>query len=319
MSTTFEIIVHSLRLEAEDVLGIELRPQEGRFLPKFDAGAHIDLHLPNGLLRSYSLINAPGETHRYVIAVLRDKASRGGSVFIHEQLRVGTTLTVSAPRNNFRLNENATHTVLVAGGIGVTPLLCMARRLRQLGKSLELLYFSRARKSAAFFNELQALGVPVHWHFDDEIGGPPDLTSLLTSRLSPAGTHLYACGPTAMLDNVVAVCERLGHTEVHLERFGGISRTCSGFVSKSYTVELKRSGREIEVTSEKSLLQTLLEAGIDIDYSCQEGICGACETTVLSGEPDHRDNVLSARDKAANRVMMVCVSGCRSERLTLDL
>jgi tetrachlorobenzoquinone reductase len=189
MSDTLNAFVHTLRFEAEDIIGIELRPVDGSEFPSFEAGSHIDLHLPNGLVRSYSLLNAPGERGRYVIGVLKDRASRGGSRCVHDQLRVGMKLPISAPRNNFKLHEDAGRTVLVAGGIGVTPILCMGRRLQQLGRPFEVLYFARSRKSAAFIPELEALGAPVLWHFDDEQGGPPDLKALLAARPAQAETH----------------------------------------------------------------------------------------------------------------------------------
>ena len=319
MSQTLQAFVHTLRFEADDIVGIELRPVDGVAFPAFTAGAHIDLHLPNGLVRSYSLLNTPGETHRYVVAVLKDKASRGGSRCVHQDLRVGMTLPISAPRNNFQLHEDAGHSVLVAGGIGVTPILGMARRLKALGKPFELLYFARSRASAAFIAELEALGVPAYWHFDDERGAPPDLKALLGRRPVEAGTHYYACGPAVMLDAFEAVCAELGHTNAHIERFSAVEVAASSDAQAVYTVDLQRSGKTFTITPEKSLLNTLLDAGIDVPFSCSEGICGTCETKVVSGIPDHRDSVLSAKEKATNKSMMVCVSGCKSSALVLDL
>lgn len=319
MSPTQKCFVHTLRYEAEDIISIELRPVATAELAPFSAGSHIDLHLPNGMLRSYSLLNAPGETRRYLIGVLKDRASRGGSRSVHEQLRVGMKLDISAPRNNFPLQEEAAHTVLVAGGIGVTPILCMGRRLQQLGRSFELLYFARSRQSAAFQQEIAALGVPVHWHFDAEAGGPPDLRALLAARGNRAGTHYYACGPAVMLDGFIQTCAALGYDNAHIERFSAVEVAASAEAQQSYTVELKRSGRVITVTSAKSLLHTLLDAKIAVDHSCEEGICGSCETRVLDGLPDHRDSVLSPQEHAENKSMMVCVSGCKSTRLVLDL
>ena len=319
MSQTQQAFVHTLRFEAEDILGIELRPVGAGTFEPFAAGAHIDLHLPNGLVRSYSLLNAPGETHRYVLGVLKDKASRGGSRCVHEQLRIGLKLAISEPRNNFPLHEDAAHSVLVAGGIGVTPLLSMGRRLQQLGKSFEILYFARSRQSAAFVAEIEALGAPVHWHFDAEKGGPPDLKTLLGARGTQGNTHFYACGPAVMLDNFVATCEALGHHNAHIERFTALEVAASVDAKTSYTVELRRSGKTIEITPDRSLLHTLLAHNLDVDHSCEEGICGACETRVLEGEPDHRDSVLSAAEHASNKMIMVCVSGCKSARLVLDL
>ena len=318
-ANTLQAWVHTLRYEADDIISVDLRPAPGVEFPAFEAGSHIDLHLPNGMVRSYSLSNHCQERHRYVVGVLKDRASRGGSKCVHEQLRVGMRITISAPRNNFPLHEDAGHTVLVAGGIGVTPILCMGRRLQQLGKSFEVLYFARSRQSAAMLAEIEALGVPVHWHFDVEKGGPPDLKALLGSRGAVANTHFYACGPSVMLDNFVATCEALGHANAHIERFAAVEVAASADAKQSYTVELKRSGKVIEITPDRSLLHTLLAHKIDVDHSCEEGICGACETRVLEGEPDHRDSVLSASEHASNKMMMVCVSGCKSQRLVLDL
>jgi ferredoxin-NADP reductase len=254
-----------------------------------------------------------------VIGVLKDRASRGGSRCVHDQLRVGMKLPISAPRNNFKLHEDAGRTVLVAGGIGVTPILCMGRRLQQLGRPFEVLYFARSRKSAAFIPELEALGAPVLWHFDDEQGGPPDLKALLAARPAQAETHYYACGPAVMLDNFEKSCAELGYANAHIERFTAVEVAAATDARQSYTVELRRSGKVIPVTPELSLLAALRAAGVDPGTSCEEGICGSCETRVLEGTPDHRDSVLSPAERAANKVMMVCVSGCRSERLVLDL
>lgn len=318
MSHTLQAFIHTVRYEAQDIISIEFRPAEGVVFPPFTAGSHIDLHLPNGMSRSYSLSNSPEDSGRYVVGVLKDKASRGGSRAVHELLRVGMTLTISAPRNNFPLHEEATHSVLVAGGIGITPVLSMARRLTQLGKSCELVYLARSRKSAAFVEDIQALGLPVHWHFDDEQGGPPDLKALLGARAG-AGRHYYACGPSVMLDNFVATCEGLGYADAHIERFAAVEHKPADDARKTFTVELKRSGRVIEITPDQSILHSLLAAGVDVDHSCEEGVCGACETKVVDGVPDHRDSVLSAAEHASNKMMMVCVSGCKSERLVLDL
>ncbi|WP_336692778.1 PDR/VanB family oxidoreductase [Delftia acidovorans] len=319
MSTHLQAFVHTLRFEAQDTISVDLRPVAGGEFPAFTPGSHIDLHLPNGLVRSYSLSNPSEERHRYVVGVLRDRASRGGSRCVHESLRVGMPITISEPRNHFALHEDAAHTVLVAGGIGITPLLCMARRLKGQGRSFEMLYFARERKGAAFLEELQALGMPLHLHFDSEAGGPPDLHALLAQRQPDAGTHHYACGPTPMLDAFEKLCAELGHANAHIERFTPVEVKAADDARSNYTVELKRSGRFIEITPEKSLLDTLLDAGIKMDYSCCEGVCGSCETRVLEGVPDHRDSVLSPKEKASNKVMMVCVSGCKSERLVLDI
>ncbi len=319
MSTNLSAFVHTLRYEAEDVVSVELHPVTGTEFPPFTAGSHINLHLPNGMERSYSLCNPCEERNRYVVGVLRDRASRGGSRCVHEQLRVGMHLPISAPGNNFPLHEDAGHTVLIAGGIGVTPMLCMARHLKTTGHSFEVMYFARSRQSAAFVGDLETLGMPLLLHFDDEKGGPPDLRALLSSRPPKAQTHYYACGPTVMLDAFEKFCEELGYENAHIERFTAVEVAASPDAHASYTVELRRSGRAITVTPGKSLLDTLLAAGVEVDHSCCEGVCGTCETRVLAGEPDHRDSVLSAKQRASNKVMMVCVSGCKSNSLVLDL
>jgi ferredoxin-NADP reductase len=311
--------VHQMRHEAEGVLSVELRPADGCDFPSFDAGAHIDLHLANGLIRNYSLVNPAGDAGRYVIGVLRDKASRGGSRYVHDTLRVGQRLPISAPRNNFPLQEDAPATVLVAGGIGITPILCMAKRLKALGKPFELMLFARSRANAAFLAEVHALGVPLTLHFDDEQGGPPDLKGLLARCEAGASAHYYACGPAVMLDTFEKACAELGYGHAHIERFAPVEVKAASDARANYTVELKRSGRVIEITPEKSLLQTLLDSGVEVEYSCGEGVCGTCETRVLEGHPDHRDSVLSAKERAGNHCMMVCVSGCKTERLVLDL
>ena len=316
---TLEAFVHTLRYEAQDTITVELRPASAAEFPPFTPGSHIDLHLPNGMERSYSLCNSADERHRYVVGVLRDRASRGGSRCVHEQLRVGMRLVISAPRNNFPLQETAAHSVLIAGGIGITPLLCMARRLRSLGRSFELLYFARSRASAAFLDELAALEVPMHTHFDDEEGGPPDLKALLAARPARADLHLYACGPAPMLDAFERITAELGHQNAHVERFAAVEHKPAEDARSTFVVKLARSDRSVTVQPGQSILDALLDAGVDVDHSCCEGVCGSCETRVLAGEPDHRDSILSAKERESNKVMMVCVSGCRGDSLTLDL
>ncbi|WP_304306669.1 ferredoxin reductase, partial [Pseudacidovorax intermedius] len=195
--------VHTMRHEADGIVSVEFRPANaGVSFPAFAAGSHIDLHLANGLVRSYSLCNPCSDSGRYVVGVLNDRASRGGSKFVHQQLRVGQVIDISAPRNNFELHEDAPKSVLVAGGIGVTPIFCMLQRLVALGRPVELVYCARTRKEAAFVEPITALAaeakVPVTWHFDDEQGAPPKLAQLLEGR--GADSHFYCCGPTPMLD-----------------------------------------------------------------------------------------------------------------------
>ncbi|TAL55086.1 PDR/VanB family oxidoreductase [Pandoraea sp.] len=312
-------MIRTLRYEARGIMSVELVPTEGGSFPPFEPGAHIDLHLSSGLVRSYSLVNSPGERDRYVLGILADPKSRGGSRFIHDNFRVGMTVQIAPPRNNFALVEDAPHTVLIAGGIGITPILCMYRRLSELGRSVEMLYCARHAAQAAFVDELHALGGKLTCHFDEAHGDrPADLAAYLAGK--PAGTHAYCCGPAVMLGAFEQACEAAGIAHVHLERFAPAPDAAPPAAAASgYTVELARSGKSVRVEPGATLLDSLLAAGADVQTSCLEGICGTCETRVLEGCPDHRDSVLSAAERATNKVMMICVSGCKGERLVLDL
>ena len=319
---------HTARVDAihticPGVISIELCPASPeQHLPPFTAGAHIDLHLPNGLVRSYSLHNAPGTTNRYAIGVLHDSASRGGSRWVHEQLHAGDQITISAPRNHFALDEaQGQASVFVAGGIGVTPILSMLRRLMQLGKTAHVIYCARSRSSAPFLDDLSRLAsasLTLHTHFDDEAGGPPKLQDLLAAHRKDA--HFYCCGPAPMLASFEASCAALGLNHVHLERFKAEASTRpQPALSGLCTVELRQSGLSLELPKNRPPLQALLDAGVDIEFSCEEGVCGACETRIIEGEAEHRDSVLSGAQKTAQKSMMVCVSRCRSDRMVLDL
>ena len=207
--------VHTLRFEAQGILGVELRPQTRSF--RHSAPARISTCTCPTAWCAATLLNSPEDCGRYVLGILRDRGSRGGSAFVHDSLRVGMQLQISRPRNLFPLEENAAHSVLVAGGIGVTPIYCMFNRLRALGRSVELLYCARSRQEAAFVEELAASDAAIQLHFDDEKGGPMDLGAFLGARASTA--HFYCCGPTPMIDAFETHCERLGHPHVHIERF----------------------------------------------------------------------------------------------------
>ncbi|VVE04074.1 ferredoxin [Pandoraea eparura] len=312
---TLRTTVAALRQEATGVIRIELRPADGASFPAFTPGAHVDVRLPNGITRSYSLTNAPDETHRYVLGVLEVPESRGGSRYLHHELEVGAELIISSPRNNFSLADSTERAVLIAGGIGITPLLCMARHLRAQGRDVVLAYCAQTRKHAAFVDDILALGIPVMWHFDDEQGVQFDLERYMASQ--PRDAHFYACGPGGFLGAFERACHDLGIQNGHIERFSGAKPAAEP--RSSYAVTLNRSGRTLSVEPGTTLLQTLLSAGVEVPYSCQEGVCGACKTAVLAGEPDHRDSVLTATERASNTVMTVCVSGCRTPSLRLDL
>jgi ferredoxin-NADP reductase len=314
-----QVRVASVKGLAEGILSLEFRSTTGAMLPPFTAGAHIDVHLGSGLVRSYSLVNPQEERHRYVIAVNRDRASRGGSTFIHNCVKQGDMLTIGAPRNDFALAEDATDSLLIAGGIGITPLWCMIQRLEVLKRRWTLYYSARTRRHAALLAELQNLrsqrGADITFHFDDEAGGRLiDIGSVVARAGS--STHLYCCGPVAMLEAFQRAALGHPHSQVHLEYF---TNRLSSPTTGGFTLVLARSGLSLAVPHGKTILQTLFENGFDVPHSCQEGICGTCETRVLEGIPDHRDVVLSREVKDANQTMMICCSGSKSEKLVLDL
>jgi len=320
MSRLIEIEVRAVIREAEGINSYELRPRlGGEPLPPFTAGAHIDVHLPNGLVRSYSLSNPEGETTRYVITVANDAASRGGSRFMHEKLMPGDAFAISEPRNNFPLDEGAAHSIFIAGGIGVTPLWCMAQRLQSLGRSWQLVYCARTRRQAAFIETLvdlkEKVKMNLHFNFDGEPGGKMlDIAQLVAA--APAGTHFYCCGPLPMLAAFESATAHLAPELVHVEYFTPkeAPSTAGGF-----TVKLERSGVEFFVEEGKTILDMAIEAGVDVPFSCMEGTCGECETRIISGLPDHHDSCLTPREREANDKMMICCSGSHSDTLVLDL
>jgi ferredoxin-NADP reductase len=315
----FEIRIHGISWAARGIHAYELRPVSGSSLPAFTAGSHIDLYLRNGLVRSYSLVNPQGETHRYVIAVNKDANTRGGSSHVHDALRVGDLLTIGAPRNNFELAESAPHSVLIAGGIGVTPLYCMMQRLTEIRASWQLYYSARTREVMPFQDEIRALsersGAKALLNFDHEPGSKMlDLAAIV--REAPAGAHLYCCGPIPMLEAFEKACVGIPPERRHVEYFSAkeAPATTGGF-----TAVLQRSNKRVFVPEGKTLLDALRDAGINVPFSCTEGVCGTCETSVISGTPDHRDLILTESERAAGKTMMVCVSGSKSAELVLDL
>lgn len=303
-----------MRVEARQILSLELAALDGATLPAFTPGAHIELHLPHDIKRSYSICSSPEQRDRYVVGVLHDRNSRGGSAYIHQQLRPGQQLLIDPPRNHFELEPSAEQSVLIAGGIGITPILCMLEHLLRQGKHVELFYASRSRAEAAFLARLPP-GIRTHLHFDEDHGGAPDLHRFLAAM--PASAHFYCCGPRPMIDAFEAAAGLLNLPHCHVERFG--AKDVAPALGGAYQVTLAKTGKTLEVASGAVLLDCLLEAGVDVPHSCREGVCGSCETRVLSGTPEHRDSVLSQREQAANRCMMVCVSGCLSGELVLDL
>jgi len=329
MSTTagLDVVVHDRRVVADGVIALELRAAGGSELPPFTAGSHIDVELPvkdahgHAIVRQYSLCNDPSERDRYVIGVGRDPNSRGGSVYLHDAVGLGDLLHVSAPRNHFQLHEAAEHSVLIAGGIGITPLLAMARRLSALGRRWRLYYCARTEQRAAFLDELRALPGEVIPVFDGLPGGQPiDLERVM--RETPTDAHLFCCGPIGLMEAFERAASNRPAKNVHVEWFkprpvepDPMAAEAAG----SFEVKLARTGLTLKVPADKSILDVLINADVAVQYSCCDGVCGTCETRVLDGVPDHRDSVLLGEDAGATDRIMLCVSRSASPCLTLDL
>lgn len=293
----------------------ELVAPDGAEMPEFTAGAHIDIRLPNGMVRQYSLCNPQTERHRYVIGVKRDPASRGGSRFMHDELRVGTLLRTGLPRNNFPLAESAAHSVLIAGGIGITPIRSMVDRLQRLGRSWELHYSVRSRAEAVFLDELRAGHSRVRLHVDEEVPGMlMDIAEIV--REAPQASHLYCCGPAPMLKAFEAAAATRPESHVHVEYF---SSDVPVAADGGFSVRMAKSGRIVPVLPGQTILDVLKAAGVNAPFSCAQGVCGTCETRVLDGVPDHRDIILSPQEKASNQTMMICCSGSKTPMLVLDM
>jgi tetrachlorobenzoquinone reductase len=316
---TFTVQVADVRAEACDVMTVELRAVGGGELPPFEPGAHLDVHLPNGLVRQYSLTNDWRERDRYVIGVGRAADSRGGSDFIHSSVRAGMQLKISAPRNNFAIDPDGERFLFIAGGIGVTPITAMIRWCVANSKPWRLIYAARSRQRAAFYEEFCRLAQAqdqAQFHFDDERGQVLDVAQAIASWTP--GERIFCCGPTPLMEAVKALSEALPPDTVRFEFFT-VPQADPDQTSDAFTVRLQRSGEELSVPADKSILQVLEEHGIDVPFSCREGLCGTCITGVCEGEPDHRDYVLSDEERDSGKLMTVCVSRAKSESLTLDL
>jgi vanillate O-demethylase ferredoxin subunit len=306
--------------EALDIDSFHLVSADGSRLPAFGPGAHIDVHLPGGLIRQYSLCNSPSETDRYVIAVLRNAEGRGGSLAMHELARVGQTLGISAPRNHFSLSTHAPHHLLLAGGIGVTPIFSMAQKLVSERQSFSLHYCARSRNRAAFSKNLSVFAdvSPVFFHFDDDQSDKAfDVESTL--REAPAGTHLYVCGPPGYMDLVLGEARRQGWAEdrLHFEFFGTQVQTSAS--GREFQVRIASTGTLIKIPNNCTVVQALAAHGIEIVTSCEQGVCGTCETRVLEGEPDHRDLYFTPEEHRMNDRFLPCCSRAKTSVLVLDL
>ncbi|MGN6459788.1 MAG: PDR/VanB family oxidoreductase [Pseudolabrys sp.] len=315
-SDRLTVIVARREIVGTGVAHFELRSAEGQTLPPFEAGAHVDVHIRPDLVRQYSLCGDPADTSRYRLAVRLEAQSRGGSTAMHADLGDGDRLQIGYPRNQFPLAREASRAVLIAGGIGITPLMAMGHALDRAGVPFHLHYCVRSRDGAAFRDELAAppFAGRVSLHADDDAASHFDASILPPAQ---AGTHLYVCGPGPFMDARIAEAKVAGWADdhLHLERFSNeVNRTGDVF-----TVTAVRSGVTVTVAAHESIAEALIRDGVDVALSCEQGVCGTCLVDVIEGVPDHRDCYLTDAEKAANRQMTICCSRAKTASLALDV
>lgn len=318
----FALRIAARRNETRDIVVFDLARADGAVLPAFSAGAHLEVKVA-GLIRHYSLCSAPADRAHYRIAVQREVGGRGGSVQLCDTAAAGDTLMVRGPFNHFALHAPVEQPpLLLAGGIGVTPLLGMALALTEAGADFELHFSGRSLEHMAFLPLLRSglFGHRVHLYADDGKGvAPMDLPTLL-GRGRP-GRHLYVCGPGGMIDAADRIAREQGWAgdHIHFERFGAPAQTPVDGGSEAFEVEIASTGRRIFIAADQSVAQALAAAGVQIPMSCEVGVCGSCRTRVLAGVPDHRDLLLSAEEQATNTEFTPCCSRSKTPLLVLDL
>ncbi|WP_437880352.1 PDR/VanB family oxidoreductase [Pseudomonas sp. LRF_L74] len=313
-----KVQVHKRQLQGDGVVVLDLIPVGGTTLPAFEAGAHVDIHIAPDLVRQYSLCSDPADNATYRLGVLKDPASRGGSNGVHEKLLEGTEVQISAPRNLFPLAKGAKRSILIGGGIGITPMIAMAYALQARGEEFELHYCGRSRSRSAFLDELgnAAFAERVFTHFDDEAAGQKlDMDAVLGQ--AQAGVHVYTCGPSGFMDWVIGEAGTRGYADDHIHReYFQVEVDSSG---ASFEVVAARSGKTVQVAEGQSIVAALKTVGIKVAMSCEQGACGTCLCDVLEGEPDHRDVFLTDEEKATNEQMLLCCSRAKSAKLVLDI
>ncbi|MDI5933790.1 PDR/VanB family oxidoreductase [Halomonas kalidii] len=317
-----KVILRSITYLAEGIKSFEFVAPDRGELPPFIAGSHIDVHLPDGVIRQYSLCNPPADTQRYVVAVLRETNGRGGSITMHDRLSPGDEVTISRPRNHFSLADDARRHIFVAGGIGITPIMSMLAEVISRHEPFHLYYCTRTRERTAFIEDLQAYitAEQVTLHHD---GGDPhaglDLPEILGQHRP--GDHLYYCGPSGFMDAVETAAAHWAPETVHYERFSApaVSAASEGFesLSQSFDVKLSRTGEVFHVEAGKTIVEVLEDNGVVVDVSCEEGYCGTCMTRYLEGHPIHNDTVLDDQDR--QDYIMVCCARSNGGCLVLDL
>jgi vanillate O-demethylase ferredoxin subunit len=320
MEDILQVTVATRTELAEGIASFELAPADGTVLPDFKAGAHIDVHIPGGPIRQYSLYELPGEHRRYRIAVLRDPQSRGGSVQLLDTVHAGDTLAIGAPRNHFGLHGGQDRSVLFAGGIGITPILCMAQQLSQEGRAFQLHYCGRTLGRMAFVDALRSNGYKdrVQIHVDDGPAGQ-QLDARSAIGAADADKHLYVCGPTGFMDHVLQTARTLGWAEDRLHREYFAAAAIDHSADGPFEIQIEATGQLIRVGADQSAAQALLDAGFDLSLSCEQGVCGTCMTRVVAGSPDHRDLYLTDAEHARNDCFTPCCSRSRTPRLVVDL
>ncbi|NIE72929.1 oxidoreductase [Pantoea sp. Ap-967] len=315
-----KVQVFHKKAEALDISSFELRTASGAKLPPFTAGAHIDVHLPNGIIRQYSLCNSPTERHRYVISVLKDSSSRGGSVSMHTDVDVGGFVLISEPRNLFPIDKTADKHLLFAGGIGITPILAMAHALHGSDADFELHYCYRAADRAAFIDYLKAAEFSSCVHLHDDSSTDDQRLNAKNLLANPeANSHLYVCGPGGFMNHILDTAASCGWPERQIHREFFAAEPVSHDGDHSFEVELARSGQVFQIPTDRTVFEVLDECGIEIPSSCEQGVCGSCITRVLDGIPEHRDQFMTAAEHALNDQFTPCCSRSKSPRLVLDL
>ncbi len=316
VQTEAKLVVESKSKVAQGVAMLTLRAQDGESLPAWSPGAHIDVGIDEKTYRQYSLCGNPANRGTWQIAVLREPESRGGSIFLHDTVQAGDLLRVRGPRNHFSFQPSRRY-IFIAGGIGITPIKTMVAVAAEAGSDWKLIYLGHARSSMAFLDEMRAYGDRVTIWPRNEHPKPFDLSFL--SQENPDGLLIYCCGPERLLSAVETACASHPIDVLRVERFAPQSLYDLASVNREIEVVLEKSGIILTVPPDRSILEVVNEVGAGVVSTCQEGTCGTCEVRVLEGEPEHRDSVLTASERAANEFMMICVSRCRGKRLVLDL
>ncbi len=313
-----DVIINKRIQLTPNIVGLELIDKNGAELPTFSAGSHIDVFLENGMIRQYSLANCSSEKHRYLIGVLNDENSRGGSRFIHEHYKLGDTLKISEPRNLFPIHEQTQYAKLFAGGIGITPIVAMAHELSKKKLPFELHYFAKNKESLAFLDDLNSkFKGQIFFHLDNQADTQTGIHHILAAP--HPDHHLYVCGPNGFMDFVIKNAQNFNwsNAQIHQEHFVAVSHETSN--DDEFIIEIKSTGQNITVPKYQTTIQALEEHGISIPISCEQGICGTCLTNVVDGIPDHRDMFLTDEEHASNSMFTPCCSRAKTKKLVIDL